>query len=147
LVESVTTIAIGVAITSIMIAMGALVVNAIQIKKQSQVFSANLILELLQPWRKQPFKDFLKEIVDPNITQYDEVNLEEFLNQLEDIAIFWKDGTLSEVHVKEFFGTNLKTVRDDEFIQNYMKKWIDKNHDYYFVNITNLIKKVEKWKI
>jgi len=147
LAEQVTLIVIGIATVSIMIAMGTLVVNGIQIKKQSQISSANLILELLQPWRKQSFKDFLKEIADPNITQYDEVNLEEFLNQLEDIAIFWKDGTLSEVHVKEFFGTNLKTVRDDESIQNYMKKWINKNPDYYFVNLTNLIKKVEEWKI
>lgn len=145
--EHVVLVVIGIATVSIMIAMGTLVVNSIQIKKQSQISSANLILELLQPWRKQSFKDFLKEIADPNTTQYDEDNLEEFLNQLEDIAIFWKDGTLSEVHVKEFFGTNLKTVRDDEFIQNYMKKWIDKNPDYYFVNLTNLIKKVEEWKI
>lgn len=117
------------------------------IRKQSKVSSADLILELLKPWRKTDFQELLNEIVDPNITQYDEDKLEKFLNQLEDIATFWKDGTLSENHVKEFFGSNLKTVRDDKFIQSYIKKWTDKNSEYYFVNLRELINKVDDWKI
>ncbi len=140
-------VGIGVAIVSIIIAMGILIVNTIHIKKQSLISSANLILNLLKPWRTDDFKVFLAQIADPNITKYDENRLEEFLNQLEDIAIFWKDGTLSEVHVKEFFGANLKTVRDDKFIRNYIKTWADKNPDYYFVNLRELINKVKDWKI
>jgi len=115
--------------------------------KQSKVSSANLILEILKPWRKDPFKKLLGEMIDAQVTQYDESRLEEFLNQLETIAIFWKDKTLSDNHVKEFFGANLKIVRDDAFIQKYMNKWITKNPDYYFVNLKELIKKVNKWKI
>lgn len=114
---------------------------------QNKVSSANLILELLEPWRKEEFQKFLAEVADPKITTYDEVKLEKFLNQLEDIATFWKDGTLTEIHVKEFFGSNLKNIQDDKFIQDYIKKWNDKNPKYYFVNLKKLIEKVKDWKI
>lgn len=148
LVEYAILIGIGIATTGIMIAMGTLILNLLQIKKQFKVSSANLILELNKPWRNNiDFKLFLAKISDPNVTEYDETKVEEFLNQLEDIAIFWKDKTLTENHVKEFFGANLKTTRDDKFIQLYMKKWTDKNSDYYFVNLVKLLKKVKKWNL
>lgn len=147
MVETETTIGIGIALVASMIAMGGFVVSAIQTKKQAKVASANLILELLKPWRNESFKQLLEAISVPMVTKYDETKLEEFLNQLENIAIFWKDGTLEETHVKEFFGVNLKSVRDDEFIQSYMKKWVDKQPDYYFVNLRELTKKLDEWKI
>ena len=139
-VEIAVSLGIGIATLS-------LVVTAYNTNKQNKVSSANLILEILKPWRKDPFKKLLGEMMDAQITQYDESQLEEFLNQLETIAIFWKDGTLTDNHVKEFFGVNLKIVRDDAFIQKYMNNWITKNPDYYFVNLKELIKKVNKWKI
>ncbi len=139
---------IGIATVGILIAMGTLLINAIQIKKQSKISSANLILELNKPWgNNTDFKLFLAEISNPNVTKYDETKVEELLNQLENISIFWKDETLTENHVKEFFGSNLKTIRDDKFIQIYMKKWTDKNPDYYFVNLTKLLKKVKEWNL
>lgn len=147
LVEHVAIGAISIAVTGLTIAIASLWVSSKQTANHSKISSANLILELLQPWRKDDFQQFLEQLHDPKITEYNEVKLEKFLNQLEDIAIFWKDKTLTEVHVKEFFGANLKTVRDDKFIQNYMKPWIEKNPDYYFVNLTKLIEKVKEWKI
>lgn len=116
-------------------------------KHQEKVSSANLILDLLEPWRKADLQKLLNQIADPKITNYNEGELEKFLNQLEDIATFWKDGTLSEMHIKEFFGSNLKAVRDDKFIQEYIKKWNDKNPKYFFVNLIKLIEKVKDWKI
>lgn len=136
-----------IAISSITIAGITALALWIQIHKQSKVSSANLILELLKPWRTKDLQKLLNDILEPTIKKYDEKNLELFLNQLEDIATFWKDGTLNEIHVKEYFGSNLKSVKDDKFIQDYIKKWVDKNSDYYFVNLRELIKKVEKWKI
>lgn len=119
----------------------------LQLTKQSKVSSANLILKLLKPWRETEFKEFLVKIGNHSLTKGDETMLEEFLNQLESISIFWKDGTINENHIKEFFGTNIKAVRDDKFIQSYMKIWVDKKPDYYFVNLRELIKKVDGWKI
>jgi len=134
---------IGISIATI-----SLIVTAYQTHKHSKVTSASLILELLKPWREnEDFKHLLSQILDPNTKDYDEKEIEEFLNQLEDIATLWKDGTLTENHIKEFFGSNLKSVRDDNFIQNYIKKWKDKNSDYYFVNLRKLIEKVNDWKI
>ena len=144
LVEHVILIGIGIALIASIISMTGLIINAIHIRKQSKVSSANLILNLLEPWRKNDFKNALSNMRKGN---YNTDKVEEFLNQMEDIAIFWKDGTLTDNHVKEFFGENLKFIRDDEFIKKYMNTWTDKNPDYFFVNLTTLLKKIEKWKI
>jgi len=137
---------IAVIIASGIAALG-LIVTMFRADKQSKIDSASLILELLQPWRKPDFQQLLHQMVDPKTTEYDESKLEQFLNHLESIAIFRKDKTLTENHVKEFFGENLKIVRDDKFIQAYMKKYIDKNPKYFFVNLTELIEKVEEWDL
>ena len=137
---------IAVIVASGIAAIG-LTVTMLKSYKQTKIDSASLILELLNPWGMKDFKQLLSQMADPNITKYDETKLEEFLNRLEIIAVFWKDKTLTETHVKEFFGANIKTVRDDEFIQAYMKKWTDINPDHFFVNIIKLTKKVKKWGI
>ena len=124
-----------------------LITSSNESKKQGKVASANLVLELLKPWRQDEFQKLIDDIYDPTVTEYDERVMENFLNHFEDIAVLEKDGTLSTNHVKEFFGANLKAVRDDERIQSYIKKWTDKNSDYYFVNLRELIKKVDDWKI
>jgi len=136
-----------IAISSIFIASITALALWIQIHKQSKVSSANLILELLKPWKTDKFKHLLSQLSDPNTKEYDEKEIEEFLNHFEDIATFWKDKTLNEDHIKEFFGSNLKMIHDDEFIQNYIQKWVEKNRDYFFVNLRKLLDKVEKWKI
>jgi len=136
-----------IAISSFIIAGITALALWIQIHKQSKVSSANLILDLLKPWRTKSLQQLLSQISDPNITKYDENKLEKFLNQFEDIATFWKDKTLDGDHIKEFFGSNLKMIHDDEFIQKYIEKWAKKNQDYYFVNLRKLLDKVEKWKI
>ena len=134
-------------IVASVIAVGSLVVTAYQTHKHSKTTSANLILELLKPWGKEKFKLFLNQLADLKVTKYNEKELEEFLNQLEIIATFWKDGALTENHVKELFGANVKTVRTDKFIKDYMKYWTDKNPKYFFVNLAKLVKKSEKWDI
>lgn len=145
---AISTIASGIAAAlGIMFSTYTIIKSRYENKHQNKVSSANLILDLLTPWRKEDFQKFIDQINDPNITQYDEGKLEKFLNQLEDIATFWKDGTLTDEHVKEFFGANLKAVRDDQFIRAFLKKWNDKNPKYYFVNLLKLIEKVKDWAI
>ncbi len=134
-------------IVASVIAATGLIVTGIIYWKQNKVSSATLVSDLLKPWGKQKFKLFLNQLADPKITKYDEKELEEFLNQLEIIATFWKDGTLTGNHVKELFGANVKTVRTDKFIKDYMKYWVDKNPKYFFANLTKLVKKSEEWNI
>jgi hypothetical protein len=147
LVAIATIISGGAAAIGIMLSTTNIIKSRYENNHQKKVSSATLILDLLKPWREEDVPKLLNEIADPNIAKYDEEKLEKLLNHLEDIATFWKDGTLSETHVKEFFGSNLKSIRGDKFIQDYIKKWNDKNPNYYFVNLKKLIKKVEDWKI
>ncbi len=144
LAEHAILIGIGIALTASVIAMAGLIINTIQTKRQTKVSSSNLILKLLEPWRKH---EFITALSSMHNGKNDTKQVEKFVNQMEDIAIFWKDKTITDNHAKEFFGANLKFIRDDEFIKNYLKTWIEKNPKYYFVNLTKLLKKVEKWKI
>ena len=141
------TAGIGIAVVASIIAMGSFAVSAIQTKRQSQVSSANLILQLLKPWGTMPIKQLMGQIMDPKIEQYDEYIVEEYLNHLETISVFWKDKTITENHTKEFFGANLKLISNDKFLNEFLKKWIEKNPDYYFINLRELIKKVDEWKL
>jgi len=68
LVEYVAIGAIGIATAGIIIAVGSLWVSAKQTANHSKISSANLILELLQPWRKEDFQQFLEQLHDPKIT-------------------------------------------------------------------------------
>jgi len=139
-VEIVAAIGIGIATVS-------LIVTAYKTNKQSKVSSANLILELLKPWRQKETKKLLSDITDPSITKYDEKELSYLLNHFEDIAVLEDDGTITTDHVKEFFGTDLKNIKEDSSIQNYINTWTEKNSDYYFVNLRKLFEKSKKWNI
>ena len=146
-------VAIGTIVSGVAAAIGiilstiSLVKSGLDTSHQNRVSSATLILDLVKPWREEKFKAFLEKVGNHSLTNGDEKQVEEFLNQLEIISIFWKDGTISENHIKEFFATNLKAARDDKFIQDFMKPWVDLRPDYYFVNLRELTKKVQEWKI
>lgn len=119
----------------------------LQLNKQSKVSSATLVLELLKPWRTKETQELFQKINNKTITSADEQEIGYLLNQLEDIAVLEKDKTLDSIHVKEFFGTDLKSIRDNDVIKEYIESYAKLNPDYYFVNLRNLLKKVDSWKI
>lgn len=139
-------IAVG-ALVGIGIALCTLVKNYHQTKKQTKVESANLILRLKEPWKNTKFKKFLRKL-QTNDTEYiSEIEIEEFLNQLEDIAIFYNDNTLTENHVKEFFGVNFKKINENTHVTKIYNKFRDLSPHYTYININRLLEKIDKWKI
>lgn len=73
--------------------------------------------------------------------------LSPFLHLLEDIAVFWKEGTLIDNHVKEFFAPNVKMASGNDVISAYIEERSKSNPEYTYVNLKKLFKKVEDWGI
>lgn len=116
-------------------------------KKHTKIASAQLILRLREPWHKPEFKQLLREIQRNTVIKNNEHGVEEFLNQMEDIAVFWKDGVLTDQHVKEMFGANLKNILNNEHIYRKLKKCNNENPQYTFVNLLALLEKVKSWNV
>lgn len=117
--------------------------------RQNKIDSGNLIMKLLVPWRTDTnFIKCLEFISDPSavIKKNDQLVLS-LLDQFEDIAIFWNDDTLSDNHIKEFFGTNLVNIRKNTSILNFIKEKNNEKPKYYYVNLLKLLEKSKKWNI
>ena len=119
-----------------------------QFKHQTKVASADLVWKIWEPWRtNNELQKLLHDIADPNTPSYDIASLERLLNTMENIAVFLHDGTVLPAHVKEFFGANLKAIKEDQFILDYIEKWNEKNPNYYFVNLKKTFNLFDKWNI
>ena len=105
--------------------------------------SAKLSLKILETWseNKHPkFTGFLDRLERSKVTKDDpDINL--FLDEFENIAVFRKDGTLTKTHVREFFSTNLKQIRDNPVILDYLNE-LEKNCSPLYANLRALLKTI-----
>ena len=115
-------------------------------EKHTKIASAQLILRLKKPWHEPKFKAFLQKMQNKS-PDLNKLEVEEFLNQMEDIAAFWKDGVLTDEHVKEMFGANLKGILENKFVRKELERWNKQKPDYTFVNLMKLLEKSESWKL
>ena len=114
--------------------------NKAQLEQQKKVNSATLALKILENWSesKHPrFTGFLDRLERSEVTKNDP-DMDMFLDEFENIAIFWKDGTLTETHVNEFFGTNLEQISANPVTKDYLKDLKD-NHSSKYANLRLLI--------
>ena len=120
-----------------------------QIERQTKVDSANLVYKLQGAWRAGgKFTDLLNKIRDPDaVLDPDKDEVYPALDLFEDIAVLWNDKTLDDLHVKEFFGTNLANVKNNHSMMGFLESEREKNPDYYYCNLARLLDRVEEWKI
>ena len=111
-----------------------------QLETQNKIASANLIMHLHEPWRKnEDFKKFLRDMNDDKITEYEKRDVGTLLNKFDEIAAFWADGTLHDEHIKQYFGPNLRKIQSDECIQKIMKDSIKKDPKNRYVNLQKML--------
>ena len=65
----------------------------------------------------------------------------------EDIAVLWRGGTLTDTHVKEFFGSNIRDIRKSKIMQERIEEESKHNPDFILVNLRALLRKSEKWNV
>ena len=118
-----------------------------QLKLQNNIASAQLAWNILEYWREskhEGFTDFLKKLHRSEIDPNDE-NIGVTLNIFEDIAILWHEKTLTDNHVKEFFGNPLRDIRESPIMQEKIKKVSAQKPELFFANLRPLLEKTREW--
>ena len=119
------------------------------LEQQKTINSAKLALHFLEYWKDakhKGFQEFLKKLHQDKISKDDSASLV-ILTIFEDIAILWYEGTLTDNHVKEFFGNPLRDIRDSKIMQDRIKKESKSESDFILVHLRALLLETVKWKI
>lgn len=140
--ELVDIVALAAIASGIAAALG-IISTAIKSNKEFKVSSATLIMKFLDMLREDKFKELWRKITDTTIKEYDSKVLSPYLNTFEEIAVFTKEKTLNINHVREFYAPHLKKIRNDEFIQEYIKQKSDESEGFAFSKLKWLYGKVE----
>ena len=107
-----------------------------QLESQNKIASANLVFKLLENWNgDNAFTQMIYKLEKPNAEFIDEDDGVHFvLATFEDIAILRKDKTLTETHVREFFGRDIVRIDANEsvmkILNNYRQEDIEHNYNH-----------------
>ena len=124
-------------------------VNYRQHKLQVKVASAQLAWKILEYWRDEKHEGFQKYM---RLVHRSRINVKDsailvVLSIFEDIAVLWKEGSLTDNHVKQFFGNPLRDIRDNAIMQDRIKEESKSEPDFILANLRALLQETVKWKI
>ena len=112
-------------------------------ERQTKVASAQLSLKLLERWDYKTNPEFAKFTTNIEKRKVkDDDLIARYLDALEEVSIFWRDGTITFNHVKELFTPEFKVIDGNEPALRVLKKEreIDKNA---YKNLCELLTKLE----
>ena len=113
-----------------------------------KVTSADISMKLFEKWRVGKNKEFqvlLDDLYALDIAP-DDPRLGLFLNTLEEIAVFWNEDTLTDNHVKEFFGSTLELFTNNPVAYEYFKNEREENPKSNYKNLQDLLDKPKIWR-
>ena len=119
-------------------------VNNRQHKIQINSASATLALRMREYWsvsRHRKFAEFITLLHDSKVEAGDG-RIRQLLNIMETIAVFWKEGTITDKHVRELFGTDLRDIRKNKPVYDQLK---EKYEEGRYDNLWKLVEKSNKW--
>ena len=126
------------------VAVVVLFVHLRQHKIQIRATSADLALKMLEYWSESRYPDFAEfiERLHASKVAEDDPKIPLFLGALEEVAIFWKEGTITDNHVKEFFGPDLRGILKNDPVHNYLK---ERHKGSTYANLWELLGKSRGW--
>ncbi len=128
------------------IAIGNAIVTRKRREQQQKVDSARLVWEICEYWSETKYPESAKFINDLYAikAKADDPQTRKFLSHLEHLAILWKEETILEDHVKEFFWPDLKTVQKNLPIKDRIYQKYEQDHHTY-ANLIKLLEKSKEW--
>ena len=119
------------------------------LNQQKIINSSKLVLHFLKYWedeKHEGFQEALTRIHESKIKK-DDYAILPVLGIFENIAILWHEKTLTDNHVKEFFGNSLRDIRESRIMQDQILKSAKSNNDFIFVSLRDLLLETSKWEI
>ena len=124
------------------------VVHWLQHRQHVKATSADITKWMLERWseRNDPrFREFRNLLATSKVEKFDE-DLPQFLFLVEEIAIFWEEGMITDDHVKMFFGITLKHTSTNQGVWEYLNEESEKG-TRHFPSLRKLLEKASKWDI
>ena len=119
------------------------IVYWLQYKLQKRSTSANVAMQIMATIRANKSLGELLRKLAVSLVQADDPQIPWFLASLDAIAIFWKEGTITDSHVREFIGSYLKQINDTPALQEFMNG-IDES---VYPSLRRLLTASKKWNI
>ena len=122
------------------------VVHWLQHRRCVKATSADNIRWMLERWTERNdsnLRDFL-DLLSTSEVEKSDPYLPQFLSMVEDIAIFWNEGTITNDHVERFFGITLKHANTNQGIWDYLKEE-SKRGTRLYPNLRKLLEASSKW--
>lgn len=115
---------------------------------QKKIASANLVVKYLEPWTKdKQFGDMILKLEKPNAQFTNENQVHSMLSKFEDIAILWKDKTLTKTHVREFFGRDIIRINTNESVMKFLNDYNKEDPAHNYNNLKKLLNNSKKWEM
>jgi len=94
---------------------------------QQKLVSAELSMKMLKYLDEKGHKDFTNPVKLFSISEMEKIEefnarLDSYLEIWEKVSVFCKEGTITKTHRKEFFEADLKTIRLNPMVYDYLKK-------------------------
>ena len=117
------------------------------LEQQKKVNSAELALKLLEKWKgHNTFTRMILKLDEPNAKFTDEGDGVHFvLATFEDIAVLWKDGTLTKTHVREFFGRDIVRIDANESIMKILDDYHHEDIEHNYNALKDMLNDSKKW--
>ena len=119
-----------------------------QLESQNKIASANLIIKYLKHWEGPGlFGKMILKLENTDTKFTDKSDMGFMLATFEDLAILWKDKTLTEIHIREFFGRDIVRIGSNKSIMKHVNEYHQQDITHNYNNLVELIKKSESWKM
>ena len=117
-----------------------------QLETQNKIASANLVIKYLKRWEEdEDFKQVIIKIEDANAEFSNKHDVTFVLAVFEDISVLRKDGTLTETHIREFFGRDIVRMRSNKSIMKIINEYHNKDPIHNYNNLVELINDSKDW--
>ena len=109
--------------------------------------SARLAIELQKEWKgESEFTSIVGKLKERGADFSGErPNVGYVLGVFEDLAILWRDKTLTETHVREFFGRDIVRIGANESVMAILDEARQKNPKNTYNNLVKLLEASKTW--
>ena len=119
-----------------------------QLESQNKIASANMITKYLKHWEESGlFGKMILKLEDTDKEFTDKGDMDFMLATFEDLAILWKDKTLTDTHIREFFGRDIVRIGANKSIMKHVNEYHQKDIANNYNNLVELIKKSKSWNM